>query len=97
MRIDTNNLENNKYVKAVESVEKLKEFYQNLISYCLVIPFLIFINLQFSSGFHWFWFPVMGIILVTFIHWMIVFGSDVIGYGKDWEERKIDEYIKKNK
>ena len=56
----TEDLENSNYVKAVERVEKLKEFYQNLASYCLVIPFLIFINLRFSPGFHWFWFPIFG-------------------------------------
>ena len=50
----TDDLENSKYVRAVEKVEKLKEFYQNLASYCIVIPFLIFINLRFSPGFY-FW------------------------------------------
>ncbi|WP_367889153.1 histidine kinase [Polaribacter filamentus] len=56
----TDDLENSKYVRAVEKVEKLKEFYQNLASYCIVIPFLIFINLRFSPGFYWFWFPIFG-------------------------------------
>ena len=32
------------YVRARKHVDELKEFYYNVISYCLVIPFLIFIN-----------------------------------------------------
>ena len=53
----TEKIESSSYVRAVERVEKLKEFYQNVASYCIVIPFLIFVNLFTSPGFHWFWFP----------------------------------------
>ncbi|WP_445956047.1 2TM domain-containing protein [Yeosuana sp.] len=38
-----NNMEDN-YIRARKQVEELKGFYYNLISYILVIPFLIFIN-----------------------------------------------------
>jgi len=37
--------ENNAYYKAQRRVKEIKEFYSNLISYCVVIPFLIFIHL----------------------------------------------------
>ena len=36
--------ENNSYVRAVERVQKIKEFYQHLFAYCLFVPFTIFIN-----------------------------------------------------
>ena len=51
LMMHTEDFENSNYVKAVEKVQRLKEFYQNLASYCLVIPFLIFINVQFSPRF----------------------------------------------
>jgi RNA binding exosome subunit len=35
-------------------VEQLKGFYGNLISYCIVIPVLIIINLQSSNNFNGF-------------------------------------------
>src|SRR5690606_5855065 len=35
----------NAYIKAKKRVKDIKEFYVNLASYCIVIPFLIFINL----------------------------------------------------
>jgi len=52
--------ENNAYFKAKERVREMKEFYGNLISYCIVIPFLIFINYNTYWQFQWFWFPLFG-------------------------------------
>ena len=88
-------LENSKYVKAVEKVQKLKEFYQNLASYSIVIPFLIFINLQFSPGFHWFWFPVFGWGIGLLFHFLEVNNYNMF-LGRGWEERKIKELMKKD-
>ena len=90
----TDDLENSKYVKAVERVEKLKEFYQNLASYCLVIPFLIFINLRFSPQFHWFWFPIFGWGIGLVFHFLEVNNYNIF-LGKNWEDRKIKELMDK--
>jgi len=56
----SNTQQNNNYIRAVERVEEIKGFYSSLIAYCIVIPFLIFINLKYSPGFQWFWFPMAG-------------------------------------
>lgn len=88
-------LENSKYVRAVERVEKLKEFYQNLASYVIVIPFLIFINLQFSPHFHWFWFPVFGWGFGVLMHGLDAFNYNIF-LGKNWEEKKIKELMDQN-
>lgn len=88
----TNNLENNNYIKAVEKVEKIKEFYKSLIKYCLVIPFLIFINLRFSSHYQWFWFPVLGWGMGLIIRFLSMKNYNFL-LGKDWEEKKIREII----
>ena len=79
------------YLRATEHVKKLKSFYGNLISYCFVIPFLIFINLSYGSQFQWFWFPLLGWGMGLTLHAMEIFG-----YGKSWEERKINEILKKD-
>jgi two-component system LytT family sensor kinase len=94
--MDTDNLENRNYIKAVERVEKLKEFYQNLASYCLVIPFLIFINLTFSPGFQWFWFPIFGWGIGLTFHFLEVNNYNIF-LGKNWEDRKIKEMMKEDK
>ncbi len=82
--------ENNAYYKAQRRVKEIKEFYSNLISYCVVIPFLIFINLYTYSDFQWFWFPLFGWGLGLAIH-----GFSVFGYGSSWEEKKIREIMEK--
>jgi two-component system LytT family sensor kinase len=92
----TDDLENSKYVRAVEKVEKLKEFYQNLASYCIVIPFLIFINLRFSPGFYWFWFPIFGWGMGLAFHFLEVNNYNIF-LGKNWEDRKIKEMMKEDK
>jgi two-component system LytT family sensor kinase len=92
----TDDLENSKYVRAVERVEKLKEFYQNLASYCIVIPFLIFINLRFSPGFYWFWFPIFGWGMGLAFHFLEVNNYNIF-LGKNWEDRKIKEIMKEDK
>ncbi|MFQ3297754.1 MAG: two-component system LytT family sensor kinase [Polaribacter sp.] len=90
----TDDLENSKYVRAVKRVEKLKEFYQNFASYCIVIPFLIFINLRFSPGFYWFWFPMFGWGIGLTFHFLEV-NNYTVFLGKNWEEKKIEELMKK--
>ena len=81
--------ENMSYVRAKERVEKLKGFYGKLISYCCVIPFLIFINLR-TSDFQWFWFPMLGWGFGLTMH-----AAETFGYGKSWEEKKIREILDK--
>ena len=89
--METQNIfnENNAYLKAKERVEKLKGFYGNLISYCTVIPILIIINMN-SGGFQWFWFPMMGWGMGVCFH-----ALETFGYGKTWEEKKIQEILNK--
>lgn len=90
--METENIynENMAYMRAKEKVQQLKGFYGNLISYCCVIPLLIFINLN-TGGFQWFWFPMLGWGMGVTFH-----ALETFGYGKSWEERKINEILNKN-
>ena len=90
--MDTNEInQENAYFKAKQRVKEIKEFYGNLISYSVVIPFLIFVNYYTYWGFQWFWFPLFGWGIGLTIH-----GFSVFGYGSDWEERKIKELMEKD-
>ncbi|BAP29558.1 two component system sensor histidine kinase [Chryseobacterium sp. StRB126] len=80
------------YKKAQKRMKEIKDFYINLISYCIVIPFLVFINFFTKSSFHWFWFPVFG--------WGIGVAShafQVFGVGESWQEKKIREIMNNQK
>jgi hypothetical protein len=91
--METQNIynENMAFMRAKDRVEKLKGFYGNLISYCCVIPVLIFINLR-TGGFQWFWFPMFGWGMGVTFH-----AIETFGYGKSWEEKKIREILNKDK
>jgi sensor histidine kinase YesM len=82
--------DNTAYYRAKKRVEQLKGFYGNLISYCCVIPILIFINLTYMPEFHWFWFSASGWGFGLTMH-----AFQTFGYGVNWEERKIQEILNK--
>ena len=84
-------LDEKRYAKAKERVEKIKGFYYNLISYCFVIPFLIWLNTR-TTDFPWAIFPALGWGFGLTVHGMEAFGYNPI-MGKNWEERKIKEYM----
>jgi len=80
------------YDRASKRVKELKGFYGNLISYCLVIPFLIFVNLYTVPQYHWFWWPMLG--------WGIGVAShafQVFGIGREWEEKQIQKILEKER
>ena len=86
------------YLRAQKKVKKIIGFYWHLASYVIINLFLIFFLGAHNSDF-WslgtfstaiFW----GIGL--FFHFIGVFGADLI-FGKNWEQRKIKEYMDKDK
>lgn len=86
-----NNLQNEiRYSNAKKRVEKIISFYWHLVIYFGVIPVLIFINLKYTPEFHWFWYSVVCSGVPLFVHALKVFV-----YNANWEERKIQEILKK--
>ncbi|PIB32346.1 histidine kinase [Gaetbulibacter sp. 5U11] len=83
------------YVRARKHVEELKEFYYNLISYCIVIPFLIFINYKTSWDYKWFFFPMFGWAVGLSFHAYKVFVNDGV-LGKSWEDKKIKKFMEED-
>ncbi|KAB1069086.1 histidine kinase [Tamlana haliotis] len=84
------------YVRARKHVEELKGFYYSLASYCVVIPFLIFVNYKTYWGFQWFWFPMFGWGLGLVIQAFRVFVDDG-AFGRNWEKRKLEQFMKEEK
>ena len=84
--------ENIAYERAVKRVKELKGFYGNLISYCIVIPFLVIINLITSPKDIWFYWPMLG--------WgigLVAHGMNTFAIGRNWEERKIQQIMNQKK
>ena len=98
------NLENRKLKKAMQRVEDIKKFYKHAVAYCLrnlVLAFVwnfsfklvgeFVISNQFDGGDHKYlpiWF-LWGIFLV--LHGVKTFAFPNVG--KDWEARKVDEFM----
>ncbi|WP_298551182.1 histidine kinase [uncultured Algibacter sp.] len=81
------------YMRALNHVDELKGFYYSVISYCLVIPLLIFINYRTSWNFQWFWFPMFGWGIGLAIQAFKVFVNDG-AFGRKWEKRKMEEFMR---
>lgn len=90
MEIQNNFNQDTAFIRAKERVEKLKGFYGNLVSYLIIIPILIIINMNSPHDFQWFWFPMLGWGLGLLFH-----AFETFGYGRTWEERKIKEILDK--
>ncbi|WP_345277347.1 histidine kinase [Litoribaculum gwangyangense] len=84
---------NDSYMRARNYVDELKGFYYSLVSYFLVIPFLIFINYKTSWSFQWFWFPMFGWALGLAIQAFRIFVNNGV-FGRDWEKRKIEQFMR---
>ena len=78
------------YEKAAKRVEELKGFYGNLISYCVFIPLLFFINWRSSPEYWWAFWPMFGWGIGVVAHAIGIFGI-----GKNWEEKQIRKYMNK--
>jgi len=80
------------YLRARKHVDDLKEFYYGIVSFFIVIPFLIYINYKTYWGFQWFWFPMIGWGIGIIINAFKVYVSDGV-FGRNWEERKLKQYM----
>lgn len=93
--------EEERYAKAQKRVKKIKGFYIHLFWYLVVNIFLlamIYKNLDSNEDiFEWghFTTPFFWGIGLLF-HWVGVFGRNIV-FSKDWEERKIKEFMDKDK
>ena len=86
-------IEDKRYQKAREKVEAIKGFYGNLAAYCLVIPFLAWLNWR-TTSFPWAVFPAIGWGFGLVMHGMEAHGYNPL-WGKRWEERKMRELMER--
>ena len=88
--------EKERYYYARKKVNEIKGFYGNLIAYVIFNIFFLILNLMTSPNHLWFYWPLMGWGVGVLFHGMKVFGYSPF-FGKDWEERKIKEFMEKEK
>ena len=87
-------IEDKRYQKAKERVEAIKSFYGNLISYCIVIPGLAYLN-YVTTNWPWVVFPAVGWGFGLLVHGMEAYGYNPL-WGKRWEEKKLRELMERD-
>jgi hypothetical protein len=87
------------YLRAKKRVAKIKGFYIHLAVYLIVNAIIITLN-TIASGWNGFISSLLSISLFWGIglvfHWYGIFGKNLF-FSKEWEERKIQELMNKNK
>ena len=82
-----------KYLKAKKRVTELKEFYLSLTSYVVFIIALAGLNYYINQlRSPWFLWAAFGWGIGIIFHAIKVFGG-ISFFGKDWEERKLREFM----
>jgi 2TM domain/Histidine kinase len=94
MATQTAYISEKRYERAKKHVENLKGFYVHFCIYLVMVPVFIFLNIK-STNFPWALFPIIGWGFGIAGHAMEVFNYNPI-LGKDWEERKIRELMRKD-
>lgn len=84
------------YERASKKVKEIRSFYINLACYCIVIPGLIAINLIYTPEYLWFFWSMAGWGIGLVFHAMTAF-SVLPFFGSDWEERKLKEFMEKDR
>jgi len=100
--ITMENLDNDKYERAKKRVKEIKGFYSHLTAYLIVNAMLILLRFNvFENGFVNIEIPSWSFLTTPFFwgiglffHGIYVF-QDKFSFLKDWEERKIQEYMDK--
>ena len=98
-----NQFDNEKYERAKKKMEDIKGFYTHLVVYLIVNTMLILVQLGiFTRGFYGIEFPEWSVFstpffwgIGLFFHGLYVF-LHRFRFFKDWEERKIKEYMDKD-
>lgn len=87
-----------RYRRAKQRVVAVRSFYVHGLTYLGVNLFLFLLNLltRGPDGPWWFYWPLLGWGVGVASHAFSVFGAHGI-FGPDWEERKIREYIDREK
>ena len=84
--------EREQYESARKRAKEIKEFYSHLLSYVVVNLFLMALNLLTSPDHLWFFWPMFGWGIGIAVHAMKTFNLMPF-LGKDWEERKLKEFM----
>lgn len=95
MDTESMDIQSEAFKKAKKRVKEIKEFWSHVGSYIGVCLFLTFIDLATGGGIDWVYWVYFGWGIGLTAHAISVYGPGQWLFGKDWEERKIQELMAK--
>jgi hypothetical protein len=84
------------YPEACRHVKELRAFYGHALTYALVIGGLALVNALASPGRWWVHWPAFGWGIGLAVHGLSILARGS-ALGRSWEERKIREYLDRNR
>lgn len=84
-----------KYKIARERVEEKKKFYQHLTTYLTMCIFFMGLAFFTKIGGRWIMFPILGWGIGILSHYFKAFGLPGVGPETDWEERAMEEELRR--
>lgn len=92
----TNYTEAERYYQAQKKVKEIKDFYQHLTVYLLCSVIVVVVNLMTSPGYLWCVWCLSGWGVGVVLHGLKAFDRFPF-FDKDWESKKINEILEKEK
>jgi len=88
------NTQDAKYLRAKERIDTVKKFYTELIRSVVLIVFLAGLNYYINEwSYMWFLWAAFGIGIALILKAIKIFEMNPF-FGKNWEQRKIKEFMK---
>lgn len=84
-----------RYEIARKRVKEKKEFYKHLTTYLTMCIFFIGLAFFTKSGGRWVMFPILGWGIGILSHYFKAFGLPGVGPESDWEERAMEEELRR--
>lgn len=88
-------MEDRKYQRAKQRMEDEKSFYNHLIAYLVINAFLLVVNVLSTPGNWWFYWITLFWGIGVAVHGISTFSRRGI-FSKEWEERKIRQYMEED-
>lgn len=80
--------------RILRQVRGERAFYHHLISYLIVIGFLLLVNLITNPGYLWFLWAALGWGIAVLLHGIDLFGTFRL-FGQDWERKEVEKRLRK--
>lgn len=78
---------------ADKQIKNIRGFYTHFAATFVILPFLVFVNLETVPQYHWFWFAFIAWFIGLVIHWISVYTFNTISKIDEWKTNTIKQLL----